>query len=318
MDFCAGIGGGRLGLEKGMNAVCVGFSEIMPASIKTYRLLHNTNDEENYGDLTKINTSKLPDFDVLIAGFPCQTFSIIGQRKGFEDERGQIIYHLIRIMKDKNVPYFILENVKGLINHDKGNTIKTIIKALEDAGYYTGYKVISSAKMGVPQIRERVYFIGIKKDKIKKGKFAWPDEINKPKIEDYLCDEHSEILDENDTTFKRYLNNKYNIGKHDIKKLLEEDHLVIDTRQSDLRKYYGVVPTLRTGRHGIIYVKKGKFHKLSGYESLLLQGFKKEIAKKVINKKDILERDLLSQAGNAMTVTVIASLSKQLLEYINR
>ena len=318
MDFCAGIGGGRLGLEKGMNAVCVGFSEIMLASEKTYRTLHNANKEKNWGDLTKINTSELPDFDVLISGFPCQTFSIIGKRKGLDDERGRIIYHLIRILKDKNVPYFILENVKGLVNHNNGQTIKTIVKALENAGYYTGYKVISSAKMGVPQIRERVYFVGIRKDKAKKGKFIWPSETELSDIKKFLCNEKSEILDENNTTFQRYLNNKYNKNKYDLKKLLNEDYLVIDTRQSDLRQYRGVVPTLRTGRHGILYVKDGKLHKISGYESLLLQGFEKESSLRVSRNPDIQERDLLSQAGNAMTANVIEKIAGQLKEYIER
>ncbi len=318
MDFCAGIGGGRLGLEKGMRAVCVGFSEIMPASEKTYRALHNAYKEKNWGDLTKIKTLELPNFDILIAGFPCQSFSIIGKRKGFADERGRIIYHLIRILKDKKVPYFILENVKGLVNHNHGKTIKTIIKALEDAGYYTGYKVISSAKMGVPQIRERVYFVGIRKDKAKKGKFIWPSEIETSNIKKFLCDENSKILDETNSTFQRYLNNKYNKNKYNMKNLLKEDYLVIDTRQSDLRQYRGVVPTLRTGRHGILYVKDGKLHKISGFESLLLQGFEKESSLKVSKQLDIPEKDLLSQAGNAMTTNVIEKVSRQLLEYIER
>lgn len=131
-----------------------------------------------------------------------------------------------------------------------------------------------------------------------------------------MCDENSEILDTNNTTFQRYLNNKYNEGKHDLKKILQEDYLVLDTRQSDLRLYRGVVPTLRTGRHGILYVKDGQLHKLSGFESLLLQGFDKEKSKKVSKQEDILGRNLLSQAGNAMTVNAIELLSKQLLTYI--
>ncbi|MCL2412973.1 MAG: DNA (cytosine-5-)-methyltransferase, partial [Bacteroidales bacterium] len=246
MDYCAGIGAGRLGLERGANAVCVGYSEIMGASVKTYNILHNTKNEENFGDLTKIDTRNLPDFDIMIAGFPCQTFSIIGQRKGFEDDRGQVIYHLIEILNDKNVPYFILENVKGLINHDKGNTIKTIAKALENAGYYIDYRVLNSVNYGVPQMRERVYFVGIKKDKAKQGKFVWSDEIKTPDVREYLCDENAAIFDENDATFQKYLNNKYNKGRVSINDILKQEYLVIDTRQSDLRTYEGKVPTLRT------------------------------------------------------------------------
>ena len=316
MDYCAGIGAGRLGIERGMGAVCVGYSEIMQSSIKTYNILHDVKDEKNFDDLTKINTSELPDFDVMIAGFPCQTFSIIGQRKGLEDDRGQIIYSLIKILKDKNVSYFILENVKGLVNHDKGNTIKTIVKLLEDVGYHTDYKVLNSVNHGVPQMRERVYFVGINKEKMKQGKFVWPNEIKMPDIRDYLCDENGGILDINDVTFQRYLNNKYNKGRVDINDILKQEYLVVDTRQSDLRTYKGKVPTLRTGRHGILYIKNGKLRKLSGFESLLLQGFDKKTAKKVSGR--MTEQNLLSQAGNAMTVSAIEQISKQLLEYINR
>lgn len=316
IDFCAGIGGGRLGLERGMDAVCVGFSEIMEASEKTYRRLHNTDNEENFGDLTKIIAKDLPDFDIMIAGFPCQTFSIIGQRGGFDDERGQIIYHLVRILKEKNTPYFILENVKGLVNHDKGRTFKIIMELLDKAGYVTEYKVIDSRDTGVPQMRERIYLIGMKKELVKNGNYIFPEKVETPDIKEFLCDENSEILDINNTTLQRYLNNKYNGGKHDLKKILEEDYLVLDTRQSDLRLYRGVVPTLRTGRHGILYVKNNQLHKLSGFESLLLQGFDKEKSKKVSKQEDILGRNLLSQAGNAMTVNAIELLSKQLLAYI--
>ena len=127
MDYCAGIGAGRLGLEKnGLN--CVGFSEIDRRAEITYRKFFGE-DEVNYGDLMKIDTSMLPDFEMMIAGFPCQTFSVIGQRRGMQDERGQVIYGLIKIMLEKNLKYFILENVKGLTNHDNGNSLK-IISAL--------------------------------------------------------------------------------------------------------------------------------------------------------------------------------------------
>jgi len=268
----------------------------------------------NYGDLTKINPQDLPDFDVMIAGFPCQTFSVIGQRKGFEDERGQIIYSLIEILSAKNVSYFILENVKGLINHDKGKTLKTILFALNDAGYKVEYKVLNSNRYGVPQMRERIYFIGIRKDKLNKKVFRWATPKNLPNIRDYLCDDNSPILNKNDKTFIKYLNNKYNQGKFNLEELLKQDYLVLDTRQSDLRIYKEMVPTLRTGRHGILYVKKGELHKLTGYESLLLQGFDRDYVNKIKDK--ISETHLLSQAGNAMTVSIIESLAKSLVNYI--
>ncbi len=310
IDFCAGIGGGRLGLEKnGMK--CVAHSEIDKLTNNTYKLFYG-NEEKNYGDLMKINPKEIPDFDLLIAGFPCQTFSIVGKRKGFDDYRGQIIYGLIEILKEKQVPYFILENVKGLVNHNKGETLKIILNALSEAGYFVDYKVLNSEKYGVPQFRERVYFIGIKKELIKKP-FQWPDEEKTPDIKEYLIDKENDILEFDNPTWQRYINNKYNKGKFDFSKILEEDYLVLDWRQSDLRLYRGKTPTLRNGRHGILYVKNGKLKKLTGYEALLLQGFPKTLADKA-KKAKLNENKLLSQVGNAMTVTVISKLAKSLLE----
>ena len=310
MDFCAGIGGGRMGLGQN-NIECVAYSEIDFAADNTYRIFFGEK-EKNYGDLMKIDAKKLPDFDILICGFPCQTFSIVGKREGFSDSRGQIIYGLIKILKEKNIPYFILENVKGLVNHNNGETLKTIIKALDDAGYNVDYRVLNSEDNGVPQLRERIYFVGIKKD-ISKGAFNWPKPTDKPNIKDYLIDTDNEVLDMNNPTWQKYLNNKYNRGNFDFEKLLKEDYLVLDWRQSDLRVYKGKVPTLRTGRHGILYVKNGKLKKLSGYEGLLLQGFPKSLAEK---SRNVSNSKILSQAGNAMTVSVISKIGKSLLEYI--
>ena len=109
VDFCAGIGGGRLGLEK-LNLECVAYSEIDDASASTYKLLYGE-EEVNFGDLMNINPNEMPSFDLMIGGFPCQSFSIVGQRKGFEDDRGQIIYGLINILKAKNLKYFILKSL---------------------------------------------------------------------------------------------------------------------------------------------------------------------------------------------------------------
>lgn len=317
MDFCAGIGAGRLGLENlGLN--CVGFSEIDKYAETTYRDFFG-HEEKNYGDLVKINTKELPDFNLMIAGFPCQTFSVIGQRKGMSDHRGQVIYSLIKIMKAKNLPYFILENVKGLVNHDNGNSLRIILEELDKAGYKVFHKVLSSLNYGVPQMRERIYFVGIKKDLIKKEKeFEWPNLKKSPDVKNYLIDDAELDFDDKKRsyeTFLKFLNNKYNKGLFKIEDLLKEDYLVLDTRQSDLRLYRDKVPTLRTGRHGILYVKNKKFRKLSGFESLLLQGFPKKLAEKVKGK--IADIYLLSQAGNAMTVSAIEAVGDKLLEYIN-
>ena len=314
MDFCAGIGAGRLGLQNcGMS--CVAFSEINKSSEKTYRLFFG-DQEKNYGDLMSINPNELPNFDLMIAGFPCQTFSVIGQRKGFDDDRGQVIYGLIKILKAKNVKYFILENVKGLVNHDNGNTLKTILKSLNDSGYNVYWKVLNSLDYGVPQSRERIYLVGINKN-IDRQIFKFPAPRELKLIQDYLVDDVELTLFEKKSTFvtfQKYLSNKYNMNKFTIESLLGNNFDVIDTRQSDLRIYKNKTPTLRTGRHGILYVKNGKFRKLTGFESLLLQGFPTELAKKT--KQIITEADLLSQAGNAMTVSTIEAIGEELLKSI--
>lgn len=318
IDFCAGIGGGRIGLEN-LGMQCIGFSEIDRNSEKTYREFFGEK-EENYGDLMRINFDDLPDFDLMIAGFPCQTFSVIGQRKGMKDNRGQIIFGLINIMKAKNLKYFILENVKGLLNHGTGESMKIILNELDKAGYKVFWKLTSSLYHGVPQMRERIYFVGIRKDLVKdENVFKFPQAVKTPELKNYLIDTDELEFNEKKRayeTFLKYLENKYNKGKFSIEKLLKEDFLVIDTRQSDLRLYRGKVPTLRTGRHGILYVRNGKFRKLSGYESLLLQGFPKHLSEKPKGK--ITDAHLLSQAGNAMTVNTVEAFGKSLVNFINQ
>jgi DNA-cytosine methyltransferase len=320
MDFCAGVGGGRIGLEN-LGMSCVGFSEIDKDAEITYKEFFGK-DEKNYGDLMKINPDDLPDFDFMVGGFPCQTFSIMGTRCGLEDEkRGQVIYGLVKILKAKNVKYFILENVKGLLNHDKGNTLKIVLELLDNSGYKVYHKILNSLNFGVPQMRERIYFVGIRKDLIYDNfKYEFPQSSNTEiSIEECLVDDEELTFDEKETsyqTFLKYLNNKYNKDKYLIDDLLSEDYKVIDTRQSDLRIYNKKTPTLRRGRHGILYVKNKNFRKLSGYESLLLQGFPKKYANKVKGK--ISNSKLLQQSGNAMTVNVIEEISKNLMKAIGK
>jgi DNA (cytosine-5)-methyltransferase 1 len=320
MDFCAGIGGGRIGLEN-LGMSCVGFSEIDKDAEITYKEFFGK-DEKNYGDLMKINPDDLPDFDFMVGGFPCQTFSIIGTRCGLDDEnRGQVIYGLVKILKAKNVKYFILENVKGLVNHDKGNTLSTVLKLLDDAGYKVYHKILNSIDFGVPQMRERIYFVGVRKDLIADDfSYEFPKKSDtKISIEECLIDDEELTFDEKVSsyqTFLKYLDNKYNSGKYKIEDLLSEDFRVIDTRQSDLRIYDKKTPTLRRGRHGILYVKDKKFRKLSGYESLLLQGFPKRYADSV--KWKIASSKLLQQSGNAMTVSVIEEIGRNLMKAIGK
>lgn len=321
IDFFAGIGGGRLGLE--LNGFqCIGYSEIDKAAVKTYEKLHSAENETNFGDITQIDPILLPDFDLLIAGFPCQTFSIIGKREGLSNKKeGQLIYYIADILKIKQPQYFILENVKGLVHHDNGNTFKEILQLLENVGYNVYCDVINSINF-LPQSRERIYFVGIRDDiQIKYTPFELNNilfnNMNNTvyNLKTFLNPTEENLFDETSSSYKtflRYLDNKYNKGKFSINELLKQDYLIIDTRQSDLRLYENKIPTLRRNRQGILYVYKNRFYTLSAIEALKLQGFGKikNLEHKII---DLKKQDILKQCGNAMSVNVVENLAHNLM-----
>ena len=311
MDFCAGIGGGRLGLtENGLTAVAC--SEIDKDAADTYKVFYGK-DERNYGDLMKIDTSTLPDFDLMIGGFPCQTFSMVGKRAGFEDERGQVIFGLMKILKEKNVKYFILENVKGFVSHDNGNSLKTVLSEFDKLGYDVSWKVLNSINFGVPQSRERIYLVGIRKD-IPHNPIDWGTPITATTtLKDCLRGLHGEPVSIYSKSWQDYLNTPKNKGKFDVEELLKQDYLVIDRRNTDMRIYKGKTPTLRNGNHGLYYVYRKQLYKVNGYQGLMLQGFPKEYITKAKRAK-LNPNKLLAQAGNAMTVNVVSYVCKVLLQ----
>lgn len=163
IDLFAGIGGIRCGLEqaareKGFTPVCVLTSEIKPYAVKVLQENHPT--ETITGDITKVRSESIPDFDILCAGFPCQAFSSAGKRQGFADTRGTLFFEVERILRDKRPKGFILENVEGLVNHDKGKTLQVIISRLDALGYKFDFRVLNSKYFGVPQERKRIYIVG--------------------------------------------------------------------------------------------------------------------------------------------------------------
>ena len=156
LELCAGIGGFRQALEN-LGCECVGYSEIDKHAIKLYSAWYN--DECNFGDITKIEAEKLPDFELLVGGFPCQAFSIAGKRGGFNDTRGTIFFDFARIMKAKKPKFAIFENVKGLLSHDGGKTYETMLRTLDEIGYDAQWGVLNTRFHGLPQNRERVYIV---------------------------------------------------------------------------------------------------------------------------------------------------------------
>ncbi|WP_228469033.1 DNA (cytosine-5-)-methyltransferase [Paenibacillus sp. JNUCC32] len=155
IELFAGIGGFRSALD-GLGGGCVFASEIDKYASQAYKALYN-GAQELHGDITKIDAHNIPDHDVLVGGFPCQAFSVAGQRKGFEDARGTLFFEIARIASAKQPRLMLLENVKGLLSHDGGKTFETMCVILHDIGYAIDFRVLNSKHFGVPQNRERIF-----------------------------------------------------------------------------------------------------------------------------------------------------------------
>nr|DAT60255.1 MAG TPA: Cytosine specific methyltransferase [Caudoviricetes sp.] len=162
LDLFAGIGGFRLGMESAGHE-CVGFCEIDKYARASYKAIHNTEGEIELHDITRVTDESIRRFgsvDVICGGFPCQAFSIAGNRRGFEDTRGTLFFEICRFASVLRPKYLFLENVRGLLNHDGGATFETIIRTLDELGYDVEWQVLNSKNFGVPQNRERVFIIG--------------------------------------------------------------------------------------------------------------------------------------------------------------
>jgi len=194
IDLFSGIGGIRLGFERacekvGISHECVFASDISRNACKVY--VSRYGDKVNpLCDITKVDPNDIPDFDVMLGGFPCQAFSSAGHRMGFEDKtRGTLFFNILKILEAKKPKAFLLENVRGLITHKKGETMRTIIEALTELGYRTTYKMINSKDFGVPQNRPRVYIVGVMAEPAEKEWADWPKPMpleNRPKLADVI------------------------------------------------------------------------------------------------------------------------------------
>lgn len=196
IDLFAGIGGFHYGF-KNAGFSCVMASEIDKEAQNVYTKNHNLSP---LGDITKIDPKKIPEHDVLCAGFPCQPFSVCGKKKGFEDTRGTMFFHICSIIKEKQPEVVLLENVKFLIHHDNGNTFKTIIRSLEEMGYHVSYSIQNSIHYGMPQNRERILIVASKNKKFDFNKV--PLSIEKENLRNFLDVDNSlmEYLNPSDYT----------------------------------------------------------------------------------------------------------------------
>jgi len=216
---------------------CVGYSEIDKYAIQIYEKHFK---HKNYGDITKIEADRLPDFELLCGGFPCQSFSIAGKRGGFEDTRGTLFFDIARIAKAKRPRLLFLENVKGLLSHDEGRTFNTIITTLDELGYDVQWQVLNSKNFGVPQNRERVFIIGHLRGTSRPKIFPFRGsnkEVNQTKK---LREQVSNTLR---TNYSNGRSNETYIGE------LPKDETKIINKQGKTKKDQNNVSTLTGGGH---------------------------------------------------------------------
>lgn len=308
-SFFAGVGGIDLGFHQSKFFSTVYANEINESSVMTYEA--NFPVRVDCRDIALVQPKDIPDFDVMLAGFPCQAFSIAGLREGFQDSkgRGALFFELIRILKDKNPSVVFLENVKNLAGHDDGKTLSVILRELEGLGYFVKYRVLNATEYGnIPQNRERIYIVGFKDEQVC-DRFVFPDPIPLRKRVDEVIDFETKMPEK-----YYYRQGKY---KGDIfEKLTEaadDDRAVYQWRRKYVRKNKsGVIPTLTAnqgeGGHNVCIVKTAHgFRKMIPRECFNAQGFPKTFKLPVLN-----DSVLYKQAGNSVCVSVVFRIAKEI------
>lgn len=299
IDLFCGIGGFRLGFEQACKEhdiipECVFSSDIDPHCQVAYE--HNFG-ELPEGDITQISENDIPDHDVLLAGFPCQAFSIIGQMKGFEDTRGTLFFDIARILNEKKPKAFILENVKQLVGHNNGITLRVILKSLKNIGYHVQYSVLNALNYGLPQKRERVIIVGHREPIL--FNFPSPQRNYKPLselLETYVDEKHYA---------SEYIRSKRKL-KHTSSYPLSIWH---ENKSGNICSYpYSCA--LRAGASYNYLLVNGE-RRLTSREMLRLQGFP--------DSYEIVVADgqLRKQAGNAVPVNIVTSVALKLLPFIS-
>ena len=342
----SGIGGFEEGIRlTGIPHEIVFASEIDRFAQKSYSA--NFGETNLFGDITKIKAEDIPNHDLVIAGFPCQSFSIAGKRKGFDDIRGTLFFDLVRVLVAKKPQYIILENVKNLVGHDRTNTIKTILKTLNDIGYTVDFSVVNSFEAGVPQNRDRTYIVGILgypsekfeidfrnikvsqlKNELNTKKFYGFNFFNNLKFSNekrYIED----ILEKN-VSEKYYFNTKkinnfvkeikiQEIEKNEdrIVKLFDIPREVHNDLERQRRVYSvkGISPTVlaRSDSTKICTFDCGliRVRKVTPEENFYIQGFSKEFVES-IKRKGISDTQMYKQSGNAVSPPVIEGIFKEI------
>ena len=316
IDLFAGIGGLRLGFEQalGNDIKTVFVSEWDKKAVETYKA--NFDDQIDIaGDITEVNENDIPEHDILLAGFPCQAFSLAGHKKGFEDARGTLFFDVARIIKRHNPKVVFCENVKNLVNHDRGRTFKVIKEILENLGYVVFYKVLNSKDFGVPQNRERIYIVAFRKD-IAPKTFEFPEKTDDTKV-------IKDIVEEHEVSPKYYLSTAYleSLKKHKERHASKGNGFGYEIRSTD--SVAGAIVCGGMGRERNLIIDnrltnftpvthiKGEINrefvrKMTPREWARLQGFPNEF------KFVVADTHLYKQFGNSVTVPVIRAIAEKI------
>jgi DNA (cytosine-5)-methyltransferase 1 len=305
IDLFAGIGGMRLGFESA-GGVCVLTSEIDKPALETYSLNYDPKHPHKYfGDICAIKSIEVPKHDVLVAGFPCQPYSIAGLRKGLKDERGTVFMEIIRILKDKKPKAILLENVKGILAHDKGVTFNYMVSLIEDIGYHVKFQTLNSMTHGnVPQNRERVFIVGFLSESAAHN-FKFPDAIP-------LTKTIADAIESSQIDPKYYYDDRFDCYS-EIKKIVKSSDTLYQWRRQYVRENKSnVCPTLTanmgSGGHNVPLIKVDDgIRKLTPRECANFQGFPKgfKLAK-------ISDSKLYHQFGNSVTVPLISRIARNI------
>lgn len=304
IDLFSGIGGFHLALSS-YGAECVFASEWDKYASNTYQKNFGI---KPYGDITKIEVEEIPSHDILCGGFPCQAFSISGKQKGFEDTRGTLFFDIARIVSHHQPKILFLENVKNLLKHDNGNTLRTITETLKELNYSVFYKVLNSSHFGLPQNRERLYIVAFH-NSLNVDMFQFPKPINTPICLKQILEDRPEnvkIVERNDIEiYKDYtisnslfsdfelLNKPIQIGK--VNKGGQGERIYHPLGHAITLSAYGGGVGAKTG----LYLIDGKIRKLSPRECARVQGF----------PENFIIDDSITQAykqfGNSVSVNVL-------------
>ena len=314
-SFFAGVGGIDKGFENAGIFKTIYANEFDPFPVKTYE--KNFDLKVDRRDIREVKASEIPDFQVMLAGFPCQAFSVAGYRKGFDDEkgRGTLFFELVRIFKEKKPEIIFLENVKNLVSHDNGNTFQVILQELQNEGYSVKFQVLNAMEYGnIPQNRERIYIVAFKNKKQYKN-FEFPLPI---KLETKLSD----VIDFNTKIDDRYY---YTEGKYKgdiyeqlVEAMKDDNQDIYQWRRKYVRKNKsGVVPTLTAnqgeGGHNVCLIKtKNGIRKMTPHECFNVQGFPKDF----VLPEEMSDAKLYKQAGNSVCVSVIQRIAENIKEAV--